>query len=120
MKQRIIVTIAALLCLATAFAGDFQVDNVTLKPGETKDLKISLATTVTNVAGVQFDITIPEGISLESINSQIYRLSTNQPDDVTCNVSSLASNKYRFVLYSSSLQKLMGGELMNLKRALKR
>ena len=117
MKHRIILTLSALLCLATAFAGDFQVDNVTLKPGETTDLKVSLAATVTNVAGVQFDITMPDGFSLESINDQVYRLSTSQPADMTCNVSSLAGNTYRFVLYSSSLQKLKGSELifLNLK-----
>ena len=117
MKHRIILTLSALLCLASAFAGDFQVDNVTLKPGETTDLKISLAATVTNVAGVQFDITMPDGFSLESINDQVYRLSTSQPADMTCNVSSLAGNTYRFVLYSSSLQKLKGSELifLNLK-----
>ena len=114
MKQRIIITLAALLCLTTAFAGNLQVDNVTLKPGETKDLKISLASTATDVYGVQFDVTMPDGFSLESINNLIYRMSANQPNDVTCNVSSLAGNTYRFLLYSSSLQKLKGGELMNL------
>ena len=114
MKQRIIVTLAALFCLTTVFADNFQVDNVRLKPGDTKDLKISLASTVTDVYGVQFDVTIPEGLSLELINNQVYSLSVDQPNDVTCNVSSLAGNTYRFVLYSSSLQKLKGGELMNL------
>lgn len=117
MKQRIILTLAALLCLATAFAGNLLIDNVTLKPGETKDLKISLASTVTDVYGVQFDITIPDGLSLESINDYVYRLSDNQPNDMNCNVSSLAGNTYRFVLYSNSLQVLKGGELifLNLK-----
>lgn len=114
MKQKIILTLAALLCLTTAFAGNFQVDKVTLKPGDTKDLKISLASTISDVYGVQFDVTIPDGLSLESINDKIYRLSDNQPNDVTCNVSSIAGNTYRFVLYSSSLQKLKGGELMSL------
>lgn len=60
MKHRIIISLAALLYLVAAFAGNFQVENVTMKPGETKDLQISLAATVTNVAGVQFDVTIPE------------------------------------------------------------
>ena len=114
MKQKIILTLAALLCLTTAFAGNFLVDKVTLKPGDTKDLKISLASTISDVYGVQFDVTIPDGLSLESINDKIYRLSDNQPNDVTCNVSSIAGNTYRFVLYSSSLQKLKGGELMSL------
>ena len=114
MKHRIIISLAALLYLVAAFAGNFQVENVTMKPGEMKDLQISLAATVTNVAGVQFDVTIPEELVFESINSQIYRLSAGQPNDMTCNVSCLAANTYRFVLYSSSLQKLQGGELLNL------
>ncbi len=114
MKQRIILTLAALLCLATAFAGNLLIDNVTLKPGETKDLKISLASTATDVYGVQFDVKLPSGFTLESINDKVYQIPTNQPADMTCNVSYITGNTYRFVLYSNSLQKLKGGELMGL------
>ena len=114
MKHRIILTLAALLCLATAFAGNLLIDNVTLKPGETKDLKISLASTATDVYGVQFDVKLPSGFTLESINDKVYQIPTNQPADMTCNVSYITGNTYRFVLYSNSLQKLKGGELMGL------
>lgn len=114
MKHRIILTLAALLCLATAFAGNLLIDNVTLKPGDTKDLKISLASTATDVYGVQFDVKLPNGFTLESINDKVYQIPTNQPADMTCNVSYITGNTYRFVLYSNSLQNLKGGELMGL------
>ena len=114
MKHRIILTLAALLCLATAFAGNLLIDNVTIKPGETKDLKISLASTATDVYGVQFDVKLPSGFTLESINDKVYQIPTNQPADMTCNVSYITGNTYRFVLYSNSLQKLKGGELIGL------
>ena len=114
MKHRIVTTLAAMICFAMGYAGNISVENVSLKPGETKDLKILLSSTVSNMCGVQFDVILPEGFSLESIDDKIYKLSSNQANDLTCNVSDLGSGTFRFILYSNSLQKLKEGELMSL------
>ena len=114
MKHKIVTTLAAIICFATGYAGNISVENVSLKPGETKDMKILLSSTVSNMCGVQFDIILPEGFSLESIDDKIYKLSSNQANDLTCNVSDLGSGTFRFILYSNSLQKLKEGELMSL------
>ena len=114
MKHRIVTTLAAIICFAMGYAGNISVENVSLKPGETKDLKILLSSTVSNMCGVQFDVILPEGFSLESVDDKIYKLSSNQANDLTCNVSDLGSGRFRFILYSSSLQKLKEGELMSL------
>ena len=114
MKHRIVTTLAAIFYLAMGYAGNISVENVSLKPGETKDMKILLSSTVSNMCGVQFDIILPEGFSLESIDDKIYKLSSNQANDLTCNVSDLGSGTFRFILYSNSLQKLKEGELMSL------
>ena len=114
MKHRIVTTLAAMICFAMGYAGNISVENVSLKPGETKDLKIQLSSTVSNMCGVQFDVILPEDFSLESIDDKIYKLSSNQANDLTCNVSDVGSGTFRFILYSSSLQKLKEGELMSL------
>ncbi len=114
MRNKIIALLAALFCFAIGYAGNIQVDNISMKPGETKDLKISLASSVSNKVGVQFDVTLPEGFSLESKSGTIYQLSPNQANDMNCNVSELGGNGYRFLLYSNSLQKLKAGELISL------
>ena len=115
MKQRIISTLAALICFAVGSAGNIFVEDIVLKPGETKEMKISLSSAVSEMVGVQFDVTLPDGFTLEN-NSEgnVYKLSSNQAGDLTCNISDLGSGTYRFVLYSNSLQKLKEGELMSL------
>lgn len=115
MRQRIIMTLAALVCFAMGYAGNISVESISLKPGETKDLKVSLTSAVNEMVGVQFDVTLPEGFSLEnSSDDKVYQLSTNQASDLACTVSNLGSGTYRFVLYSNSLKKLKEGELISL------
>ena len=115
MRKRIIFFLTALVCCAVGYAGCISVETVLLKPGETKDMKISLSSTVSEMVGVQFDMILPEGFSLEKYNDDNeYKLSSNQNGDITCNVSELGNNTFRFVLYSGTLQKLKPGDLMTL------
>lgn len=115
MKQRIITTLAALICFAVGYAGNISVGNVSLKPGETKDLVISLGSGVSDMCGVQFDVTLSEGISLvQDDDEKEYKISSVQPNDLVCELSNLGNGTYRFIMYSSSLKKLKTGELMSL------
>ena len=115
MKHRIVTTLTALICIVVGYAGNISVENVSLKPGETMDLKISLSSAVKELCGVQFDVTLPEGFSLVKDNgNKEYKLSSNQTSDMTCEVKDLGSGSFRFILYSGSLQKLKEGELMSL------
>ena len=114
MKYRILTILVALVCYAVGYAGNISVEGLSLKPGETKDLKISLSSAVAEKVGVQFDVTLPEGFSLESLDDKVYKMSSNQASDMACNVSDLGNGIYRFILYSSSLLKLKEGELMSL------
>ena len=115
MRQRIITALAALVCFAVGYAGNISVGAISLKPGETKDLKISLSSAVTEMVGVQFDVTLPDGFSLVNYSdSKVYHISSNQVSDMTCEVSDLGNNSYKFILYSSTLQELKAGELMSL------
>ena len=114
MKQRITAFLVVLFCCATGFAGNIQADDVSLKPGETKDLTLSLTSDVSEMVGVQFDVTLPNGFFLETKDETVYQLSQNQASDMVCNVNALGNGTYRFMLYSNSLQKLKAGELMSL------
>ena len=114
MKQRITAFLVALFCCATGFAGNIQADDVSLNPGETKDLMLSLTSTMSNMVGVQFDVTLPNGFTLETKDGTAYQLSQNQASDMACNVKDLGNGTYRFMLYSNSLQKLKAGGLMSL------
>ena len=115
MRQRIITALAALVYFAVGYAGNISVDAITLKPGEAKDLKISLSSSVGHKVGVQFDVTLPDGFSLVNYSdSKVYHISSNQVSDMTCEVSDLGNNSYKFILYSSTLQELKAGELMSL------
>ena len=115
MKYRIITTLAALICIVVGYAGNISVENVSLKPGETTDLKISLSSAVNGLSGVQFDVALPDGFSLvKDDGDKEYKLSSNQTSDMTCIVKDLGSGSFRFILYSGSLQTLKEGELMSL------
>ena len=115
MKHRILTTLMALVCYAVGYAGNISVDAISLKPGEAKDLKISLSSAVSEMLGVQFDVNLPDGFSLENYSDgKVYKLSSNQASDLTCTINDLGGNSFRFILYSSSLQKLKAGELMSL------
>ena len=91
-------------------------ENISMKPGEEKALTISLPETINDCAGIQFDLTLPEDFSLES-NSEgnLYTISDNQADDIVCNMKDLENGVYRFMLYSSSLKELKGGELLTVR-----
>ena len=114
MKQRITASIVILLCCVTVFAGNLLADDVSLKPGETKNLTLSLTSAVSDMVGVQFYMKLPKGFSLTTIDGAVCQLSQNQASDIECNVSNIGSDAYRFLLYSKSLNKLNAGELMSI------
>ena len=94
---------------------EFDADFVTMKPGETSALNISLSSSISGMYGIQFEVNLPEGFSLEKgSNDKIYEMSTNQVDDITCNDRDLGNGTYRFFIYSSTLQELKAGSLMSL------
>ena len=117
MKTRIITIIACLLSLTAGRAADrLQVENITIKPSEVKELKLSLALDNEKYAGVQFDIQLPTGLSLGVEGSGVYyALAGIQPNDLECKVTGIQEGTYRFMLYSSSLKMLKSGEMMTLR-----
>ena len=83
--------------------------------GETAPLTLNLLESIAGCVGIQFDLALPDGFSLEKDNTgKEYVISANQASDITCNLTVVGNNVYRFMLYSNSLKEFVPGELMNL------
>lgn len=114
MKYKVLLIFVVLFYSVIGSAAKLQVDNAVMEPGSTKVINISLTSVVTEIVGVQFDVALPAGFSLGATDEKGYQLSSDQPDDMTCSVSEIGTNVFRFVLYSSALQKVKAGELMSI------
>ena len=100
--------------LSAGYSGSIDASHITMRPGETKTLNISLSNTINGIYGVQFDINLPQGFTLEMRhNNTIYEMSPHQADDMTCIDMDLGNGVHRFLVYSSTLQELKGGDLMS-------
>ena len=90
------------------------VEGITLYPGETKTVNISLTNTETNLVGFQMDLTLPEGIS---INKAGCSLSSRFSDpDQTLTIGKQGDNVYRLTSNSFALTPISGtnGTLLTL------
>lgn len=115
MRYRLLILLTGLLCAVTSLADNILLSDVELKGGETKPLTVSLASSIGSCAGLQFDLVLPDGFSLETdANGIICTLAGGQPSDISLNVRSQYSGTYRFILYSGSLQSFSGGELLTV------
>lgn len=97
---------------------ELSANNVTMKPGETTTLNVSLSNSTNGIYGILYELQLPEGFSLEKgWNDKLYEMSGNQADDMICSDLVLGNGAYRFIIYSATLQELKGGDFMsfNLK-----
>jgi predicted component of type VI protein secretion system len=89
--------LAVLLAMAgRALADNLTVEAVTLMPGETKQVAISLENTQKAYAAFQFDLLLPEGISIAKNEKGkfIASLDEDRKDDHTLNVSEKSSGAF--------------------------
>ena len=83
--------------------------------GDTKDVSLSIAQELERYTGFQFDVTLPEGFSMEAgTDGAVYALSSSQTNSPVCDVESLGSYAYRFVVYSNSSVPFKNGEVLSL------
>ncbi len=94
------------------------IDDVIINAGETKQVNISLNNPDKKYTAFQFDLTLPEGITIakNSNGKLMASLDTERKDDHTLNVSELGNNTYRFLAFSMSNAELCGtsGPLVNI------
>lgn len=103
MKKLIFIGI--LLAIAGRMLGDnLQVENIQLEKGEEKQISIELVNPDKNYAAFQFDLTLPEGvtIALNKKGKLNVSLVEDRIDDHTMSVEVQPDGKYRFLAFSMS------------------
>ena len=94
---------------------NIEMQDVKMMSGETAPITLKLLESITGCVGIQFDLVLPDGFSLEKDNTgKEYVISANQASDITCNLTAVSNNVYRFMLYSNSLKEFIPDELMNI------
>lgn len=114
MNKRIILAIVSLLALVTQVSAE---DKLTIKgfsitAGETKTLSIELESDVV-YAGFQFDMYLPEGISLTEYSADKTRI----PQSTALTMSKQADGSYRFLATPMDLEEISGksGSIIAIK-----
>lgn len=81
---------------------NFDIDNIDISPNTSKQIQINLENPDVRFTAFQFDLVLPEGISIDkSENGNLLAsLNNERIDDHTLSVSDLGSNTYRFLSFS--------------------
>lgn len=99
------------LCATTAFAQSdaFVVGDFNLAPGQTKEMTISLENAEKAYTAFQFDLTLPEGVTIAKENDDFKAsLVGERKDDHVLVVGDVGSNTYRFLCYSMTNANIKG------------
>ena len=111
MKHFKFLLLTVLLTLVgRTYADNLTVANVELKPGESKNVAISLENPTKKYTAFQFDLELPEGVTVELKNNGKPKISLNEDriDDHTLTVQDLGSGSYRLLCFSMSNAELYG------------
>ena len=111
MKHIKFLLLTVLLTLVgRTYADNLTVANVELKPGESKNVAISLENPTKKYTAFQFDLELPEGVTVELKNNGKPKISLNEDriDDHTLTVQNLGSGSYRLLCFSMSNAELYG------------
>jgi len=100
--HKIIMALVLLAFVGKAFADNLMVENVTMSAGETKEVAITLDNPNAEYVAFQFDLVLPEGLSIAKNKKGKLMASLNEDriDDHTLNVADMGSNTYRFLSFS--------------------
>ena len=95
---------AMLLIAGRTYADNLVVPDITLAAGETKTLDIELVNTDKQYTGFQFDLVLPEGVSIakDEYDDWDAVLSRSPKNKHTFEVSSLGSDTYRLLAFNTS------------------
>ena len=91
-------------------ADELTVETVTLNAGETKQVAIGLNNPTHQYAAFQFDLVLPEGVSIAKNEKGKFIASLNEDrkDDHTLTVSEMGNNTYRFLTFSMTNAEFYG------------
>ena len=114
MNKRIILVIVCLLTLINQVLAEdkISINDFSLFAGETKDLNIELDNEVT-YAAFQFDLYLPEGISLMEYSAG----KTRMPEETTLEMNQQEDGSYRFISVAMGQEEIKGtsGSIITIK-----
>ena len=119
MKNRRMMMLAILLTfVGSILADNLTVSNIELKAGEKQDVTINLKNSSKKYVAFQFDVVLPEGITIAKNDrgKLMASLNSDRIDDHTLNVQDLGSGSYRFLCFSMTNAEFYGtsGALVNM------
>ena len=106
MQKRLLFVAFLLLAICNKIVADDQltVSDVSMYPGDSKEVSIEL-TNAESYVGFQFDLYLPNGITLES-----YSRSSRIPDGTTLEMAQQTDGGYRFIAAGLGGQAITGNE----------
>ena len=113
MKQyRVLIMVVLLAIAGRTLADNLTVEAVTLMPGETKQVAICLNNPQKMYAAFQFDLALPEGISVakNEKGKLMASLDEDRKDDHTLNISDRGNGVFRLMTFSMSNADFYGTE----------
>ena len=103
MRKRMIMTVLLMAVCKIVSADWLTIYNFEISAGETKEVSIHLQNDETYVA-FQFDLYLPEGISIESYSANRERI----PESTTLSMARVSNGAYRFVAAAMENEPLIG------------
>ena len=109
---RLLLTAILLTFVGRMLADNLSVENVTMGAGETKEVAIQLSSPANKYVAFQFDLVLPEGISIVKNSKGEYAASLESAriDGHTMTVSEKTAGTYRFLSYSMTNGSFKGTE----------
>lgn len=111
MKQyRFLFLVVLLTLVGRTYADNLAVAEVELQAGESKDIAINLDNPTNKYTAFQFDLVLPDGITIEQKSNGKPKVSLNADriDDHTLTATDMGSNTYRLLAYSMSNAEFYG------------
>ena len=107
---RMMILAVLLTMVGRTMADNLTVETVKMSAGETKQVAIVLNNPTHQYAAFQFDMVLPEGVSIAKNDKGKFIASLNEDrkDDHTLNVSETGTNTYRFLAFSMTNTEFYG------------
>ena len=110
--KRLTILFLTCICIKIMLAqsSSWAINQLNVVPGDVAQLEIALDNSLTNHTAFQFDLTLPEGLSLKKDDEGqlMVKLNSDRMSDHQVQVSETLQNTYRIFAYSMNNAKIIG------------